>query len=404
MSEIIINCNNNNKTIAIVDNQNLIEHYEENEQSHRIEGNIYLGKVVDVLNGMQAAFIDIGEETKAFLHIKDVLPKVSNETGNKNEEYSKYNIKDYIREGMPIIVQVKKDKTDQKGARVSTHLNIGGRFAALMPNLNFVTVSQKIENDQECKRLKNIISKINIYNHGIILRTSAQGKTEQSIIEDVKNIMNLYNEIEQKSQEMLSIEPIVPQVIYENGGIVNKILIDLIDKDIEKILVNNQKEYDNIRKLLKNMDISDNILELRLDSNLLELYGINNQIEKSLNRKIWLKCGGFIAIDKTEALTAIDVNTGKYIGKGSLEETVLKVNEEATIEIAKQLRLRDIGGIIIIDYIDMEQKENEEKIVELLKNKLKLDRAKTQVVGFSKLHLLEMTRKHVFSVHWGRLF
>ena len=397
MSEIIINCNQNNKIIAIVNNGNLIEQYEENQSSHRIEGNIYLGKVVDVLPGMQAAFIDIGDETKAFLHIKDVLPKVSNETGNKNEEYSKYNIKDYIRVGNPIIVQVKKDKTDRKGARVSTHLNIGGRFIALMPDLNFITVSQKIENLDEAKRLKNIVQNIETNNHGIVLRTSAEGKEKELIQQDVKNVINLYNEIKQKTEKLISSNEVIPQIIYENGGIVNKILIDLIDKDIEKIWVNNQIEYENIKKFLQKMNINDNIIEFKFNTNLLDLYSINNQIEKIKNRKVWLKCGGFIAIDKTEALTAIDVNTGKFTGKISLEETVLKVNQEATIEIAKQLRLRDIGGIVIIDYIDMEQKQNEEKIVELLKNELKYDRAKTQVIGFSKLHLLEMTRKHVFS-------
>lgn len=397
MSEIIINCNQDNKTIAIVDNGNLIEHYEENQNSHRIEGNIYLGKVVDVLPGMQAAFIDIGEETKAFLHIKDVLPKASNQIGNKNEEYSKYDIKEYIRVGMPIIVQVKKDKTDKKGARVSTHLNIGGRFIALMPDLDFITVSQKIEDLNESKRLKNIVQEIQTNNHGIIIRTSAEGKSKQRITEDIKNVMNLYNQIKEKSEQLISIPNVIPQIIYENGGLVNKILIDLIDKDIEKIWVNNQTEFDNIKNLLQKMSTNDTIIELKNNVNLLESYNINNQIEKIKNRKIWLKCGGFIAIDKTEALTAIDVNTGKFTGKSSLEDTVVKVNEEATIEIAKQLRLRDIGGIVIIDYIDMEQKQNEEKIVELLKNELKKDRAKTQVVGFSKLHLLEMTRKHVFS-------
>lgn len=398
MSEIIINYDtNNNKTIAVVDNGNLVEHYEENKSSHRIEGNIYLGKVVDVLEGMQAAFIDIGEETKAFLHIKDVLPKASNETGNKNEEYSKYNIKDYIRVGMPIIVQVKKDKTDRKGARVSTHLNIGGRFVALMPNLNFITTSQKIEKVEECNRLKFIVKEIETNNHGIVLRTSAEGQTSQNIQQDIKNLINLYNEIDKKSKELLSLKQINPQIIYENGGIVNKILIDLIDKNIEKIWINEESEYNNVKSIINKMGKNEKIIEYKQGENLLDLYDINTQFEKNRNRKIWLKCGGFIAIDKTEALTAIDVNTGKFTGKHDLEETILKVNEEATIEIAKQLRLRDIGGIIIIDFIDMEQKENEEKIVQLLKQELKKDRAKTQVIDFSKLHLLEMTRKHVFS-------
>ena len=189
----------------------------------------------------------------------------------------------------------------------------------------------------------------------------------------------------------------IPKLIYENGGIINKILIDLIDTNINKIIINDAKEYDKIKLLIEQMQKNDIILELQNNNNLLELYNINNQIEKTKTRKIWLKSGACISIDKTEALTAIDVNTGKYTGKDDLEKTVYKVNEEATIEIANQLKLRDIGGIIIVDYIDMENKENENKILELLKNELKKDRAKTQVLGFSKLHLLEMTRKHIFS-------
>lgn len=398
MSEILINCNSQKeKTIAIVDNGVLIEKYEETSDYKRIEGNIYLGKVTDILPGMQAAFIDIGEDTNAFLHIKDILPKVSNETGNKEEEYSKYNIRNFIKIGMPILVQVKKDKTEKKGARVSTHLNIAGRYVVLMPNLNFTTVSQKIEDKKEAERLKQIVNEIQTESHGIIVRTSAIGKSEQTIQEDIKNVINLYNKIKNKYEQVMLCEKIIPQVIYENGEIINKIIIDLIDKNINKILVNNENEFKYIGDLLDNMNVSKQILELKKDEDLFQMYEINNQIEKIKNRKIWLKCGGFITIDKTEALTAIDVNTGKFTGKGSLEQTVLKVNEEATIEIAKQLRIRDIGGIIIIDYIDMENKENEEKIVELLSKELKNDRAKTQVIGFSKLHLLEMTRKHIFS-------
>lgn len=398
MSEILINCKNEkDKMIAIVDNGLLIEKYDETLECRRTEGNIYLGKVTDILPGMQAAFIDIGEGTNAFLHIKDILPKVSNETGNKEEEYSKYDIKHFIKIGMPILVQVKKDRTEKKGARVSTHLNIAGRYVVLMPNLNFITVSQKIEDKQEIIRLKQIVNEIQTEGHGIIVRTAAIGKSEQTILEDIRNVINLYNKIKNKYEQIVSGGKIVPQIIYENGGIINKIIIDLIDKNINKILVNNENEFKYIGCLLDTMNVNKQILELKKDEDLFEMYEINNQIEKIKNRKIWLKCGGFITIDKTEALTAIDVNTGKYTGKGSLEQTVLKVNEEATIEIAKQLKLRDIGGIIIIDYIDMENKENEDRIVELLNKELKNDRAKTQVIGFSKLHLLEMTRKHIFS-------
>lgn len=396
MNEIIINCDNNyNKTIVLSENGKVVEKYIETLESNRLEGNIYFGKVVNVLQGMQAAFIDIGEEQNAFLHIKDIIPKANNSTGNKNEEYSNYNIKDYIRVGMPIIVQVKKDKTYQKGARVSTHLNIAGRFIALMPNLNFITVSQKIEDYNEIIRLKEITTSCDIQNHGIILRTSSFGKSKKEINQDIENVVNLYNTINQLSSKLLK-DGGVPQIIYENGGMINKILVDVLDKSVTKIMVNNQEIYENIKDLV--ITFSNNIkIDFINKDSILDIYDIENQIKKSEARKVWLKCGGFISIDKTEALTAIDVNSGKFTGKISLEETVFKVNEEATIEIAKQLRLRDIGGIVIIDYIDMEYKENEEKIVNILKQYLKNDRAKTQVFGFTPLHLLELTRKHIFS-------
>lgn len=395
MGEILINCDNKKKTIAIIENGVLVEKYEETPISKRIEENIYLGKITDILPGMQAAFVDIGEGTNAFLHIKDILPKVSNETGNKEEEYSKYNIKSFIKVGMPILVQVKKDKTEKKGARVSTHLNIAGRYTVLMPNLNFVTVSQKIEDKQEVERLKQIIEKINTENHGIIVRTAAIEKTEEVISQDINNLISLYKKIKNSYEQLLKSHEVKPQIIYENGGIINKILIDLIDKSINKIIVNSQCEFDYVYKILSNMNVNESILQIH--DSVLQMYDLNNQMEKIKNRKVWLKCGGFITIDKTEALTAIDVNTGKFTGNGNLEQTVLKVNKEATTEIAKQLKLRDIGGIIIIDYIDMEDKQHEEMIIELLNKELKKDRAKTQVIGFSKLHLVEMTRKHIFS-------
>lgn len=398
MSEIIISISkNSNKTIAIVEDGILREKYEETEEFNRLEGNIYIGKVVDVLPGLQAAFVDIGENLNAFLHIKDILPKVSNKTGNKNEQYLNYRINDYIKEGMPIVVQIKKDKTEKKGARVSTNINIGGRYVALVPNQDFITVSQKIEEKEEIFRLKKIAEEIDLNGNGLIFRTSSYLKPEKDLKNDIYNLFELNNNINEIVNKTLKSKENIPQLIYENGGIINKILIDLIDTNIERILINDAKEYDKIKLLIEQMQKNDIILELQNNKNLLELYNINNQIEKTKTRKIWLKSGACISIDKTEALTAIDVNTGKYTGKDDLEKTVYKVNEEATIEIANQLKLRDIGGIIIVDYIDMENKENENKILELLKNELKKDRAKTQVLGFSKLHLLEMTRKHIFS-------
>lgn len=338
-----------------------------------------------------AAFVDIGEEKNAFLHIKDVLPKASEVTGNKNEKIGKSDIKKYVRVGMPIIVQVKKDKNETKGARISTDLNIAGKYTALIPNSKFITVSSKIEDKEEINRLKEIVKNNSSGENGFIIRTAAKNKTEKELIEDIKYVESLYCNINSNLQEHKKEEPI-PRKLYEAGGIINKVLLGLID-NIDRITVNNEKLYNFI-----NEEYGDSKVIINLDNNKnLLTEDIINQLEKIKNRKIWLNCGGFITIDKTEALTAIDVNTGKYTGKDTLEKTVLKVNEEATLEIAKQIKVRDIGGIIIIDYIDMEEKEDEEKIVTLLEKELKKDRAKTQVIGFTPLHLLEMTRKHFFN-------
>lgn len=391
MKEIIINNDSQKSNIVVVENGKVIEQYQEFFDNKTAEGNIYVGKVINVLPGMQAAFVDIGEEKNAYLHIKDVLPKVSDITGNKNEALSNSDIKKYVKVGMPVIVQVKKDKVETKGARISTNLNIPGKYVALIPNSNFVTVSNKIEDSNEVERLKNIIKHKIKENYGFVIRTAAKGKSENELLEEIKSLDFLYKDIKNKAEKVINNNG-YPTKIYEIGGIVNKILLGLID-NTKQITVNNKGIFDYI---VDRYPESKSILKYEDKQNIFS-DDIVKQIEKLQNRKIWLDCGGFITIDRTEALTAIDVNTGKYIGKDSLEETVLKVNEEASIEIAKQIRARDIGGIIIIDYIDMEAKENEKKIAELLEMELKKDRAKTQVIGFTPLHLLELTRKHLYS-------
>ena len=391
MKEIIINYNNQKKDILVLDDGKIVEQYQEFDNSRSLEGNIYLGKVVDVLVGMQAAFVDIGEERNAFLHIKDVLPKASNVTGNKNEKLSKADIRKYIKVGDPIIVQVKKDKSDTKGARISTDINIAGKYVAAIPNSDFITVSSKIEKKDEIERLKKIVQSNLNNNTGMIIRTASENQNEEVLIKDIKYVQEINDVINENAKKNIENNNF-PEKLYEAGGIMNKVLLGLIDS-CERITVNSKEVYDFIKS-----DYSDYSKDLILDKkdNILS-EDIDHQLEKLRNRKIWLNCGGFITIDKTEALTAIDVNTGKYTGKESLENTVFKVNEEATVEIARQLRARDIGGIVIIDYIYMEEKENEEKIVHLMEKELKKDRAKTQVIGFTPLHLLEMTRKHLCS-------
>lgn len=399
MQEILVNVDKQrNKTIVVVENGRLVEKYQENDGAERLEGNIYIGKVQNVLLGMQAAFVDIGKEKNTFIHIRDVMPKASNETGNKNEPLNKYNIKDYIRTEMPILVQVKKDSTSKKGARVSTHMNISGRYIVLMPNSEFITVSKKIEDIKEKNRLLNIVKPIVPKGYGIIIRTSAQGKNETEIKEDLDKLIKKWQNILEKYNNLKKQKTFIPKIIYKNQGIIEKLILDLVDKELTRIIANDETTYAEIEKDIKNMHLDSDIkLELKKGETVLDIYDLETQLEKADNRKVWLKCGGFITIDKTEALTAIDVNSGKYVGTKDLAKTIFTVNKEATVEIAKQVRLRDIGGIIIIDYIDMENKDDKEKILKELEENLKKDRSKTQVIGFTPLDLLEMTRKHMWS-------
>ena len=397
MQELIINSENENKEIALVENGKLVERYEERPDMHRLEGNIYLGRVENVLQGMQAAFVNIGEERNTFIHIKDVIPKVSSQTGNKNELLSKYDIKDYIKVGMPILVQVKKDSTNKKGARVSTNISLPGRFVVLMPDTKFITISKKIENEEKRKKLQQIVEKELPEGYGAIIRTSAENKDEELIKRDIQGLLKIWSLIQNTAKELREKKAFEPALIYENEGIIGKILTDLIDQDLERIVTNDNELYEKISNILEQTGKDKIKLEMKNEKNIFDIYDLTSQIEKAKSRKIWLKCGGFITIDKTEALTAIDVNSGKYVGGKDLEQTVYRVNKEATLEIAKQLRLRDIGGIIIIDYIDMEKDETKQKILNELKENLKKDRSKTQVIGFTPLDLLEMTRKHMCS-------
>ena len=391
MIEILIDKKENEKEIALVENGNLIEYYIDENETTRREGNIYVGIVKDIIKGMQAAFIDIGTEKNSFIHLKDVLPKID-ETKQKMD--SNLKISDAVKKGQKLLVQVKKDSNIQKGARVSTHINLPSKYIVLMPNTDIITVSQKVEDKKEQERLIKLVKENITKGNGAVIRTSAVGK-EQEIIDDIKNIENKWNKINQKFQQTKTEKPIL---IEKAESIVEKMILDLPEKSIEKITVNDKEEYQKFQDFKKESGyINETKIELQEGDDVLDKYDIKKQIEKMQNRKIWLKCGGFITIDKTEALTAIDVNSGKYVGTKDLAKTIFTVNKEATVEIAKQVRLRDIGGIIIIDYIDMENKDDKEKILKELEENLKKDRSKTQVIGFTPLDLLEMTRKHMWS-------
>lgn len=389
MLELIVNKNQDVETIALVENGKMLEHYisTEAERKRRLEGNIYIAQVGDIINGMQAAFIDYGEKKKGFIHLKDILPKVD-ETKQKVD--NTIDISKVVKPNQKIMIQIKKDSDFTKGARVSTHISLPGKYIVLMPNTDFITISQKIASEDVKKELKKFIKTNLPEGYGAIIRTSCEKAQFDEIKSDIDVLLERWEKIQTKYKQVKT----VPKLIWESEGIIEKIITDLSSKNLENIVTNDKEIYD---KLSNNYSKSNIKIVYEEKANLLEKYDLEKQIEKLQDRKVWLNCGGFITIDKTEALTAIDVNTGKFTGKKDLESTIFKVNKEATIEIAKQIRLRDIGGIIIIDYIDMTNKEDKEKIEELLKETFKSDRAKTQVEGFTKLNLMELTRKHICS-------
>ena len=376
--KLIINENKKIHNINVYEDDKLVEQYQEKEDHQRKEGNIYLGKVKDIVKGMQSAFIDIGAEKNALIHLKDIVPKESNTTGNNNIENTNYQLKDYIRQNEEILVQIKKDAINDKGARVTKDIKLVGLYTIIMPFARFITVSSKIEDENERKKLTKIAQKIcneKGINFGIIVRTSAQNADYERIENDIIRLIQIWNRIIKDKQTATA-----PQLLYNTNGIIGKLIDDFLPYGLE-IITNTE----NIKQLIKQYNSSVDV-------------NINNDITVEIKneRKIWLKCGGLITIDHTEALIAIDVNSGKWTGKKGQEETIYKVNMEAAKEIAKQLRLQDLGGIIIIDFINMHNEQNREKIMNILNEELKHDRSKVQIIEFTKLGLLEITRKSIF--------
>lgn len=389
MLELIINKNEDLENIILLKNGKIIEYYTstEEDRKRRLEGNIYVGKVGDIIDGMQAAFVDFGDSKKGFIHLKDAMPQVDEK---KQKLDTSIDIKKVLKSNQKILIQVKKDSDNKKGARVSTHISLPGRFVVIMPNIDFITISQKIDDKKKKAELIEFMKDNLPDGFGAIVRTSAEKVSKDEIKKDIDVLLKKWDKIEKEYNSSSN----DPKLICESENVVEKMLVDLSVNGINKITTNSKEDYEKLGNNLTGVDIK---LVYENKKDLIEEYGLIGQLEKLENRKIWLNCGGFITIDKTEALTAIDVNTGKFTGNKDLESTIFKVNKEATIEIAKQLRLRDIGGIIIVDYIDMKDKDNKEKIENLLKDELKNDRAKTQVEGFTRLNLMELTRKHICS-------
>ena len=391
MKELIVTVQDEVENILLVENGILTEKYVDSKYKKRLEGNIYIGKVQNIFPGLQAAFINVGENRNAFIHLKDVLPKVD-VTKEGNVDIDKQNIGKILKVGMPIIVEIKRDSYNKKGARASTHINLPGRYLVLLPNSTFVTISQKIEDEKERERLKKIVREKLPENMGAIIRTSAVNKSAEDLEKDLVKLIETWNNI----IDIKFDETDYPKLISKADEMLDKILIDLMDKDLKRICVNTNELKEKISEKLKNWNKED--IEVVCDvENIMLKYNVQKQIEVSENRKIWLKSGGFITIDKTEALTAIDVNSAKFTGKLNLEETACSINKEAAIEIEKQIRLRDIGWIIVIDFIDLKDEKHKKELVKIFSEELKKERTKVQIEGFTKLNLLELTRKHISS-------
>ena len=386
MRELLIKQVDNNEYIYLIESNHLVEQYVQNIDNETIEGNIYVGKVQNVINGLQAAFIDLGLPKKAFIHLKDILPKV-NILEEKSIDYDNLKITDYIKAGEPIIVEVKRDSTESKGPRLSTHINFKGRFIAYMPNANFITVSQKITDPKRREELTNIVRKYLPEGTGAIVRTISENATEEQIKTDIEYLVNRWNKVTAQKVDSY------PKLIYNSGGMLRKIIVDIIDYGIDRIVINNDALGEKLKKITEELNVEVPIEQT--DEEIEEMYDIKKEMEIVGKTKIWLDNGAFITIEKTEALTVIDVNSGKYVGKNKVEDTIFQVNKEATIEIARQLRLRDVGGIVVIDFIDMPNLSTRNKLRDIIKQESLKDRSKVQIEEFTRLDLLELTRKHI---------
>ncbi|RJQ54845.1 MAG: Rne/Rng family ribonuclease [Nitrospiraceae bacterium] len=394
--KIIINITPEQTRVALLENSTqLSELYIERKKDASLVGNVYKGKVVKILPGMQSAFVDIGLEKAAFLHAADVLSGFDYSIFGEDVEETvapQLPIEDLLREGEEVFVQVSKDSIGSKGARVTSYITLPGRYLVLMPGVEHTGVSRKILEEEERTRLKNIVSELKQKNFGFIIRTASEGCTEDELKKDIDYLMLLWENIQKKKEKVSA-----PHLLYSDLDLALRSVRDLLGHEIDEVLIDSKEEH---RKLLDfvNTYFPKLISRIKLyDSTepVFDAFGIEIEIPKALGKRVWLKSGGYIVIDQTEALTSIDVNTGKFVGKASLEDTIFKTNLEAVKEIAYQIRLRNLGGIIIIDFIDMEKEENRKKLFTVFQEAMAKDRAKTTILEVSELGLIQMTRKRV---------
>ena len=405
-NELIINVRPTETRIARLEGGTITELIVERAQDAGYVGNIYKGKIVRVLPGMQAAFAEIGLERTAFLYVNDIAPELAIEEMLAGEEESSSperpkfekrshrkipQIQDLVREGQEVVVQIARDPIGTKGARLTSHVSLPGRFLVYMPTVNHVGVSRRIHDDRERSRLKGLIEKLRPKDAGgFIGRTLCEGATAREIKQDMEYLTKLWAEIDSTKGRAPS-----PSLLHSELSVVLRAVRDLFSPDISRILIDSKEEMEKVKSFIRTfLPHAGNVVEYYSgEEPIFDALGIEIEISRALGKKVWLKSGGYIIIDETEALVAIDVNTGKFVGKRNLEDTILKTNLEAAKEIAYQLRLRDLGGIIILDFIDMEKTANREKVYQAFKESLKSDRSKTSITKITDLGLVEMTRK-----------
>ena len=384
--EILINITPMEARVALVENGVLQEVHIERTQRRGIVGNIYKGKVVRVLPGMQAAFIDIGLERAAFIHASEI---------SEREGAAVESIGALVHEGKALVVQVTKDPIGTKGARLTTHLSVPSRYLVYMPRTPHVGISLKIEDEVERDRLRDIVTRCIEQQAaeergGFILRTAAEAAREEDILVDIRYLRRLWQQI---SQQISSAS--APSVLYEDLPLALRTLRDLVNPRIEKIRIDSRETFQKVEQFVQElMPGVENVLEhYPGERPVFDLYGVEDEIQKAMERKVLLKSGGYLVIDQTEAMTTIDVNTGAFVGHRNLEETIFKTNLEAATSLARQLRLRNLGGIIIIDFIDMEDEEHRRQVLRTLERQLERDYARTNIIGITELGLVQMTRK-----------
>jgi len=410
-SELIIHSRPHETRVALVENGVVVELHIERKTGQELMGNIYRGRVVRVLPGMQAAFVDIGLERSAFLYVSDVhqdlmeleqmmLRNSAEQEVERSQDHDDVlmehpkglamNIEDLLREGQDIMVQIAKEPIGTKGARLTSHVSLPGRHLVLMPNVDHIGISRKIEDPLERERLKDLVQEIRTGSLGFIVRTASEGSDKNKLKSEMDFLQKLWTSIQEKMSKHTS-----PGLLYKDLSVSLRSVRDLFTREVDRLVIDSKEEYSAIMEFIDTF-----VPALKYSVELYEgpepvfdFYGVEMELSRALDKKIWLKSGGYIVIELTEALTAVDVNTGSYVGTRNLEETILKTNLEAVKEIAYQLRLRNLGGLIVIDFIDMEKKSNREKVFTTLKEALTKDKAKTHVLKMSELGLIEMTRK-----------